>query len=106
MIYLQTAGIIIVRPKNTNLTEGETLFINCTTANTTIGSGLNFTWSKVGEEIDLGKSSQLTIKSISRTDEGQYTCTGTNGTATWIAVATVTVFCEYCSSFIRRYSSI
>ena len=67
--------------------------------------GLNFTWSKVGEEIDLGKSSQLTIKNISRTDAGQYNCAGTNGTATWIAVATVIVFCEYSSIIHRRYSS-
>lgn len=95
MLFFQTTGIVIVRPENPQITEGDTLFINCTAANSTKVPGLNFTWSKVGEEIDLGRSSQLTIKNISRTDEGQYTCTGTNGTVTWTAVATVTVFCEY-----------
>ena len=102
MLYFQPAGMIIVRPENPIITEGKTLFINCTTANTTKVPGLNFTWSKADEEIDLGRSSQLTIKNISRTDEGQYNCTGTNGTVTWIAVAAVTVFCEYFSIIHKK----
>jgi len=95
MLYFQTAGIIIVQPVNTTITEGETLSINCTTTNTTNVSGLNFTWSKVGEGSVLGRSSQLTILDVNRTDEGEYNCAATNGTVNWTAVATVTVFCEY-----------
>ena len=95
MLYFQTAGIIIVRPENSTITEGKTLSINCTTTNTTNVSGLNLTWSKVGEGSVLGRSSQLTIVDVNRTDEGEYNCAATNGTVNWTAIATVTVFCEY-----------
>lgn len=89
--------MVIVRPENLTITEGKTLSINCSTANRTNATGLNFTWSKVGEGSVLGQSSQLTILGVNRNDEGQYSCAATNGTVIWTAITIVTVICEYTS---------
>lgn len=88
-----SAGIIDVWPNINNVTEGRNLTINCTqSANNTNRTVLNFTWSKYGADNALSHSSQLTFLNISRADSGNYSCTATNGTANWSAIATLKVF--------------
>ena len=97
-VYLFTLPVIDVWPKEKEVTEGEKVVINCSqsSSNSNI-TGLNFTWSKLGTDTLLSSSSQLTITNISRGDSGNYSCTATNGTANWsaVAIASVTVLCKY-----------
>ena len=100
-VYLFTppvAGVIDVWPKEKEVTEGENVVINCSqsTNNSNI-TGLNFTWTKIVADTLLSNSSQLTIANVRRGDSGNYSCTVTNGTANWsaVAIAIITVLCKY-----------
>lgn len=97
-VYLFTLLVIDVWPKENQVTEGKKVVINCSqSSNNSNITGLNFTWSKLGTDTLLSNSSQLTITNIRRGDSGNYSCTATNGTANWsaVAIASITVLCKY-----------
>ena len=94
-----TASGIVVSPRNQTVKEGDDAFFNCTKYETNGSdiSGLRYSWSGRNGEAVLSNTSQLILKSVSRTDAGFYTCTVTNVSANWSEVvnATLSVWCKY-----------
>lgn len=93
------AQVIEVSPSNQTVKEGRDANINCTysASNGTDINGIKYTWRGLNGSGVLSNTSQLTLKNISRTDTGIYSCIVTNVSANWNSTtqAVVLVSCKY-----------
>lgn len=98
------AQVIEVSPSNQTVKEGRDVNINCTysASNGTDINGIKYTWRGLNGSGVLSNTSQLTLKNISRTGAGTYSCIVTNGSANWSSTTQALVFvsCKYAIVYV------